>query len=306
MTVFPSEFESHLSLDRLSIFLFHGVTTPRHHPVRNYTRKHITADYFVQFCSALSQCGYVISLNDVLAMWNSGASLPPNCFAITFDDGFANNYTVACPILSDFNFPATFYITTGFLNGHTPSWIDAIEIALEVTMKKTVGHEVFGGVVPIRNSQEKQQLLNVIRERVKKAPSLNPLDFSEEICKSLEVNVMAYLDDDLDRKLNDDEVTVIAKDALFEVGGHSHTHRILSYLDSHELDFEISRSLEILKSITGQPTIHYSYPEGQPNSYNETVIAALKARGIEICPTAIHGTNQIGSDLFSLRRITVA
>lgn len=306
MTSWPSQFESHLSHDRLTIFLFHGVTTSKPHPVRNYTRKHIAADRFVQFCIAMSQCGHVISLNDVVAMWNSGSALPSKSFAVTFDDGFANNYTVACPILSDFNLPATFYITTGFLNSHTPSWIDAIEISLEATMKESVSHEVLGGTAPIRNSQEKQQLLSVIRDRVKNSPTVNPLEFSEEICRLLEVDVLAYLEDDLDRKLDDNEVAVIARNSLFEVGGHSHTHRILSYLDSNELDFEISTSLEILRSVTGRSTIHYSYPEGQPNTYNETVIATLKASGIEICPTAVHGTNPIGSDLFSLRRITVA
>ncbi|HEY4694404.1 MAG TPA: polysaccharide deacetylase family protein [Candidatus Nanoarchaeia archaeon] len=34
---------------------------------------------------------------------------------LTFDDGWASQQTVAAPMLSTYNFPATFYITTGFL-----------------------------------------------------------------------------------------------------------------------------------------------------------------------------------------------
>ena len=39
---------------------------------------------------------------------------PPNSFAITFDDGFENNLSVAAPLLSDLKIPLTIYITTNF------------------------------------------------------------------------------------------------------------------------------------------------------------------------------------------------
>lgn len=50
---------------------------------------------------------------------------------------------------------------------------------------------------------------------------------------------------------------------------------------------------------------HYSYPEGLSHHYNETVIAALKARGIRCSPSAIHGLNPPQVDLFHLHRVMV-
>ena len=43
--------------------------------------------------------------------------LPPRALAITFDDGYANNATVAAPILQRLGLHATFFIATGFLDG---------------------------------------------------------------------------------------------------------------------------------------------------------------------------------------------
>ena len=51
--------------------------------------------------------------------------LPPLAVAVTFDDGYADNCTVALPILKKHGVPATFFITTGYLNGGR-MWNDTI------------------------------------------------------------------------------------------------------------------------------------------------------------------------------------
>jgi len=47
---------------------------------------------------------------------------PPGLAAITFDDGMRNNRTVALPLLSEYEIPATVYVTIGFIGGNSP-WI---------------------------------------------------------------------------------------------------------------------------------------------------------------------------------------
>ena len=43
--------------------------------------------------------------------------LPPRALAITFDDGYADNRTVAAPLLERHGLPCTFFVATGFLDG---------------------------------------------------------------------------------------------------------------------------------------------------------------------------------------------
>ena len=55
--------------------------------------------------------------------------LPARALAITFDDGYADNAEVAAPILERLGLPATFFVTTGFLQGGC-MWNDRVIEAL--------------------------------------------------------------------------------------------------------------------------------------------------------------------------------
>src|SRR5437016_4947415 len=126
------EYAIRLRNDRFVIFLLHGVIERQVHAVRNYTRKHLELDYFAGMLRALLAAGgRAVSLDDVTAAHESGEKLPPKSFAVTFDDGFRNNATVAAPVLADLKIPATFYVTTDFIESNRMSWIDRIEWCLE-------------------------------------------------------------------------------------------------------------------------------------------------------------------------------
>jgi peptidoglycan/xylan/chitin deacetylase (PgdA/CDA1 family) len=56
--------------------------------------------------------------------------------SITFDDGFASQYSGAFPLLSKYNIPATFYLTSGFLN------TDFYMTASQGAQLKQAGHEL--------------------------------------------------------------------------------------------------------------------------------------------------------------------
>ena len=56
------------------------------------------------------------------ALSQVGTSLPEHPVVITFDDGFADFFTDALPVLMRYNFTATLYVTTGFING-TSGWL---------------------------------------------------------------------------------------------------------------------------------------------------------------------------------------
>lgn len=300
-----SSYLNRLGPEVYSVFLLHGVITESPWNVRNYTKKHILAVEFEELCKQLVAAGHPVTMDDVLNAWCHKEALPKNSFVLTFDDGFENNFSVVMPILEKFELPATFYVTTSFIDQSLPSWIDAIEIAIEHTTKQEISLDDISLSWTLENSREKIACLSAIRSLVKGSPQIDPLSFSASVCAKLEIDPLNHLNDSLDRKLSSDQIGEIDRHPLFLVGGHSHTHRILSYLSDSDLEQEIQLSTSTLQKLTLSKVHHYSYPEGLTHCYNSRVITHLRNYGIKICPTANDGTNCSSTDLFEIKRIAV-
>lgn len=295
-----------LSEDGLVIYLFHGVIDRQRHSVRNYTRKHLERAPFREMLTELKRAGQPLSMDQVVALHSAGEPYPARSFAITFDDGFANNYTVAAPVLAELALPATFYITSGFVEHNAMSWIDRIEFCIEQTPRGALRLPWRTAPLSFDNRESKIALLNEIRLRVKSDPAIGTEDLVASVFEQCNHEGISASDDPLDQKLTWAEVRALAEDPLFTVGGHSHTHPILSFLSAEKLGHEIDLSLELLAEMAGLLPRHYSYPEGLAHCYSPQVISALQARGIVCCPTAEDGVNAARTDLFHLKRVMVS
>ncbi|GAA5235695.1 poly-beta-1,6-N-acetyl-D-glucosamine N-deacetylase PgaB [Verticiella sediminum] len=77
-----------------------------------------------------------ISLDDVVQSRSGGKPLPPRAVLLTFDDGFASNYTHVFPLLKQFGYPAVFALVT--------SWVDLpADQPIALSAKLTVPRNTF-------------------------------------------------------------------------------------------------------------------------------------------------------------------
>ena len=72
----------------------------------------------------LKETGFhVITLAELGAALTEGAALPENPVAITFDDGYSDNYDYAYPILKKYGFRATIFVVTSYLDQSLPGYL---------------------------------------------------------------------------------------------------------------------------------------------------------------------------------------
>jgi peptidoglycan/xylan/chitin deacetylase (PgdA/CDA1 family) len=298
-----TDYSQFLADDTYAIFLFHGVVPSYKHPVRNYTRKHISLERFTEILESLKARGTAVSMPEIVEATQTGRPLPPGAFSITFDDGFENNYSVAAPAMRALEIPGMFYVTSGFIDENGASWIDLIEYAVERTPVVSLTLPYAGLTGQFVTVEEKIALLNRVRQVVKGDRSIDPYAFAAEVARQTGAGFEP--DPDLDQKMSWEQVRAMSEDPLFTIGGHSHTHRIMAYLEPDELVREVDLSLDLVRPHVAGPLTHYSYPEGLTFCYSDEVIRLLMERGIVCSPSAEHGVNRLGDDLFHLKRVMV-
>jgi peptidoglycan/xylan/chitin deacetylase (PgdA/CDA1 family) len=291
----------------VSVFLFHGVTPRTQYGVRNYTGKHLAKDSFVDIIRHLVARGHPASMDDLLAHVTGVEPCPARSFVITFDDGFWNNASVAAPVLSDFGVPATFYVTTDFIDLDAMSWVDRIEAAVASTAltEVTCPHPV-EGTHRIATTDDQIRFMSLVRLGVKGDPRTDADQFADHLVELLLGGRVADTVEVLDRKLSWDNVRQLEADPLFMVGGHGRTHRILGYLDPAEMRMELVHCIKQLRIQGGARAEHFSYPEGFVGSYTTELIDTLGELSVTTGVTTESGTNGRGQDPMALRRFFVA
>ena len=214
--------------------------------VRNFNKKHILESDFDNFLSCLLDVGTAVSMDDILNFGN-GNPMPSKPFAITFDDGFQNNLTVAAPILNKYQVPATFYVTTDFIDRNLMSWIDRIDWAVEKTSITKINLPWLTNEILFSSVESKVELLKEIRNKVKYDRSIDTHKLADDIQKKLDLTLTYSNSSHIDKKLTWSELKYLSTLPGVTIGGHTHTHAVMSFLNDKDLNKEISKSLELIK-----------------------------------------------------------
>ena len=219
--------------------------------------------------------------------------------AITFDDGYKDNYENAFPILERYGLPATIFLTTGSMDTGEPLWFEQLALAVKKTRRECLHLEVapaqqiwlrttaerlagnarvFSVLRGLPDSQRRQLLDNVLRQ-------LADVDHGERNHKMLTW--------DETRRMHGRGITF---------GGHSVSHPFLSRLSADGFRWEVSECKRRIEEELQTRVDFLAYPNGREEDFGQPNCALVREAGYRAAVTTIWGVNNEFTDPFQLRR----
>lgn len=254
-----------LSLRKRAIICFHSVAAPGD-PLGGMSICGAFLERLILDCKARSVA--IVSLAS--AIERLSVDDPAPFVALTFDDGYRDNFDVAFPILQRHGVPFTIFVTTGLVDRIVPMWWHLLERA--VASKAAL--ETPWGRVALDGGRAKAKAL------ARLDASFRQRDPQEqaELCAAL-VAANALDDDGYGTALDWSMIAAMAKSGLAEIGCHTMTHPLLAACDAERLHVELAEARARIAAMTGQAPAYLAYPFGQPHEVGARAPEVARAAG---------------------------
>lgn len=242
-----------------------------------------------------------MTLAEVAAIQHSGRAIPKHAVVITVDDGYRDFYELAYPLLKHHSVPATFYVTTGFINKDLWLWPDQVLWLLNNRANLSGNLSVANQAIQLDRhvAQVWQDVINLFlsvsnQDRIL---GLKKLELSCGVALPQTVpDVYAACDW---RQL------IEMQDAGIEIGGHTVSHPSLGHMTDAEVKMELQGCMQALHDNLGPQSRTFCYPNGQPEDYSDRVKALTEEAGFTAAVTAF--SDQYNTDIpYAWRRFVGA
>ncbi|MHB9155501.1 MAG: polysaccharide deacetylase family protein, partial [Endomicrobiales bacterium] len=222
----------------------------------------------------------LLRLDEAVEMLIRGAA-PDNAVSVTFDDGYEDNYTNACPLLRRYGIPAAFFLSVHAIDQGRLLWFD--EITEGVRRSEAARLDLRGaglGDYPLGSSGEKRA---AAQDAVQYAKGLVPAGrerFIGEVLRRLGFDRAALADRKM--MMTWDNVNEMKKYGFY-FGSHGMNHEIFSRLTKEEMEYEVLQSRRIIRERTGIKVTAFAYPNGGAGDFTvaaEEVLANAGFRAV--------------------------
>lgn len=230
---------------------------------------------------------------------------PPAGIAITLDDGYADNYHQAFPVLRELSLPATVYVVTETLDGGSTLWMSELRAAVMASHAPRLRVEIGGGYEFALGGDDERQ------ETIKELTNvLVPVDASlrRRILATIRHELAVNGDADLAHSMLTSAQIREMHEGGITIGAHTQTHSNMTLVSAEQARAEIAGSRERLEAIVGVAVRDFAYPNsgGRYPHCNQSVAAIIQQLGFRSAVTSRPGIVGVTSDPFLLPRIGIA
>jgi peptidoglycan/xylan/chitin deacetylase (PgdA/CDA1 family) len=306
--------------DRNSVILMYHQVTKRSSDPWSLA---VSPEYFDQQMLYLKKNYDVLPLRE-LAETIRKKKIKKPVVAITFDDGFEDNFTTALPILEQYNLPATFFVSTDLVGGDRGYWWDELE---ELVFHTNELPEILA--IKVRdldfqfrflkdrkvNAALEQQIkgwnceAQPVNERIEVFIRLwrlmQPLSSVEQqsILRKIRAQIGSLKSNHHQfRVMSVEQLRQLSKKTMYEIGAHTVSHPMLSQHHASFQRSEINESKRIIGQWTGRSTESFAYPYGNFDQHTKEIV---RESGFSLAVSTAESGVETAADLFSLPRVQV-
>jgi len=282
----------------------------------------VSPERFKEHMEILQQSYNPVPLEELCKQVEQG-KMAPRSVAVTFDDGYEDNFIHAKPILEKYSVPATVFVATGYVGKEQEFWWDELEKLLLVEQKSvmpvdqkndTEGYCHKGDSNEDRNSNKDSSSWDVLQNET---PTIRQ-ELYIYLCKKFQSMTSEQIEAALvdlrkwtgkgtmarksHRPMTINQVSNLASGGLIDVGAHTHSHVNLAAQSADIQKKEIISSKEKLEEWLGREVSSFSYPFGTRQHYNKTSVKLVKESGFKLATANYAGCVTRLSNRFELPR----
>ncbi len=298
------------------ILMYHRIATARIDPWDLC----VSPEYFEEQVRYICDNFQPVTMRDLIARAKAKQSLQ-NYIAITFDDGYRDNFTAAKPVLQKYTVPATFYLTTRFTAEKKSFWWDELEQLILATpvlperINLRIGQDTFAadlGAAYILSTTAEKEISEwhyghpLCNARLKLFydlwAAIRPVSIAEQQRVMQELQAWVNKTISLPALMDEAQVKELSHISLFEIGAHTVNHPALGHLPPEEQRYEIEASRSVLESIINKRINGFAYPYGNINEHTPGITQEL---GFDYAASTREGNVTHRDNLYDLPRYQV-
>ena len=190
--------------------------------------------------------------------------------SITIDDGHADNYDVAYPLLKKHGLLATVFVGTDFIDNRRPPWPSRLKEILLKTDKVRVSWPLN---LRLNSVSSKVAALKQLKHYLGTHPPDTRFEFLDKMAEELDVSPQSDI-----CPLTWNQICTL-RDHGWDIGSHTVYHSMLPYADKASRRDELLVSKRRIEEELNQKCLLFSYPDGawDQNSKNSLVETGYKA-----------------------------
>ena len=240
-----------------------------------------------------------IGLDQVLKDIKQNRDLPKRTVVVTFDDGYADNYEIAMPILNHLGVPATFYVTVDCIENRKPPWPSRLRFAFRHT-KSGAWYDSLDRVWALKDIAEREQAFLATCDICCRLSGITQEAFVKRIEQELGANPPNRSDGLM---MSYDQLRALTRHGHI-VGSHTMTHPNIAQVTEDEAVYELTESKRRLETELHTPIEHFSYPcPALSPHWSANTVKQSRSVGYETAVTTDNGLTRLGDDPLCLKRV---